>query len=293
MTDERDDRSDPVVVAVAVCLVSVAAVVPIVASARPANQIPVSDLPGEDDSLERPNGNAWREATPATVPLASAPSQVPNANDTTIEEVAVRAAHTDDRLYVRLSWADGSADLDLDPFEERTPHGGSFQDAAAVQLPANASADPGIAMGSTREPVNVWYWRADEGQQELLAEGPETTAPFADSALGAASSYDDDDGRWTVVFARELVVDDDAAENRTAIEMDEDVNVALGVWNGSNTERAGRKAVSEWHYFPLGPGAEGPPYATILWTVAGLAIVVVLVATALGVARSGEGGGEP
>jgi complex iron-sulfur molybdoenzyme family reductase subunit gamma len=44
-------------------------------------------------------------------------------------------------------------------------------------------------------------------------------------------------------------------------------------------ERSGRKSVSEWYHFPLGPGPQGPPYETILWTVAGLAIAGVALVT--------------
>ncbi len=38
-------------------------------------------------------------------------------------------------------------------------------------------------------------------------------------------------------------------------------------WNGSNMERSGTKAVSEWYHFPLGPGPQGPPYESTgpLW----------------------------
>lgn len=287
MTDGQRDGPAEWVVVLAVGVVALGAIVPVIVEARPANEVPISDLSGEDDALERPNGSAWDETTPATVSLASAPSQAPEAEDTTTEEMSVRTAYTDDRLYVRLSWSDASGDRDLDPHEERTPHGDSFPDAAAVQLPVNESADPGIAMGSEREPVNVWYWRADQGSHEVLAGGPGTTTALNDSAIDTEARYDD--GRWAVVFARDLVVGEGG--DRLAVEMDDDVNVAFGVWNGSNTERAGQKAVSEWQYVPLGPGAQGPPYAAILWAIAGLSVVVVLVATAVGVSRSTGGGG--
>ena len=268
----------PVVAALA--LVTVAGIVPTLVDARPANEVPVTELDDEEDALADPTGDAWSRTPSKEVALTSAPSGAPNANDTTVESLSVRAAHTDGRLFVRLSWADPSRDDNVTPGPYETPRVNSFADAAAVQLPANESAEPGIAMGSPRTPVNVWYWNGATGTEELLAGGPGTSTPLQ-PAVETNETYDGD--RWHVVFTRNLTVD---GANRTAFETDEDVRVAFAVWNGNNSERAGQKAVSEWQYFPLGPGPAGPPYETILWGIAGLAIIVVVVATAIGVRRT-------
>ncbi|NHN47764.1 DMSO reductase [Halostella sp. JP-L12] len=273
-----DGRRSLVAVAVALTLVTVAAVVPALVGARPANEVPVTELPDADDSLSEPTGDAWERTPAKEIALASAPSGAPNANDTSIESVSVRAAYTDERLFVRLSWDDPSRDGNVSP-ANATPQVNSFADAAAVQLPADAGANPGIAMGSDRTPVNVWYWSGATGGQELLAGGPGTTTPIG--SVGSNASYED--GRWHVVYARNRTAD---AENRTSFDGDEDVRVAFAVWNGNNSERAGQKAVSEWQYLALGPGPEGPPYETILWAVAGLAIAAVVVATVVGVRRT-------
>lgn len=280
MNGGDEDGWSQVTVLTALTLVTVAALGPPLVDARPANEIPVTELPGTDDSLANPTDDAWGRTPSKTVTLASAPSGAPNAEDTTTESVSVRAAHTDERIFVRLSWEDPSRDGTLTPGRYETPRVNSFADAAAVQLPANASANPGLAMGSERTPVNVWYWNAESGGEELLAGGPGTTTRMQ-PAVETNATYED--GRWHVVFARNLTAD---GTNRTAFAMDEDVRVAFGIWNGNNSERAGQKAVSEWQYFPLGPGPQGPPYETILWTIAGLAIVVVIVATVIGVRRS-------
>lgn len=266
--------SDRRLVAAAVALVALAALAPALAAGVPANQVPIAES-DRGASLAEPTGDAWEAVTPATIELASAPSAVPDASDTSVGRVEVRVAHTADRLYVRLAWPDATAD--------DAPAGlRSFPDAAAVQFPANASAHPGIAMGSQGTPVNVWYWRADAGGQELLAGGPGTTTGFDDPALSVASTRAD--GRWVVVFHRAL---EPPTDDRVAFRLDTDVDLAFAVWNGSNLERSGRKAVSEWHHLPTGPPPSGPPYEAILWTIAGLAIVVVLVVTAVAVRRSG------
>ncbi|SDN10089.1 complex iron-sulfur molybdoenzyme family reductase subunit gamma [Halogranum gelatinilyticum] len=267
-------RRTGVVAAVVACLVVLTTVVaPAMVSARPANQIPVESV-SAGDQPQQPTGEAWDTVPAVGVPMASAPSGLPNASDTSVETLRVQSARTDERLYLRLSWADGTADRNASAPRE-------FADAAAVQVPVNTSARPPISMGSTRNLVNVWYWQAGGETEELLAGGPGTTTSFEGSAVDTSTHYDD--GRWTVVMSRDIAAN---AENRTTFAVDNDVDVAFAVWNGSHMERSGRKSVSEWYHFPLGPGPQGPPYESILWAVAGLAIVGVTLVTAQAVRKN-------
>lgn len=260
-------------VVLAVLVVATTALAPAMVSARPANQIPVESVSAEAVP-QQPTSDAWDEVPAVGVPMASAPSGLPNASDTSVETLSVQSARTDERLYLRLSWADGTADRNTSAPRE-------FADAVAVQVPVNTTARPPISMGSTRNLVNVWYWRAGEGTEELLAGGPGTTTAFRTTTVNTTTTYED--GRWTVVMSRELATD---ATNRTTFVVDHDVDVAFAVWNGSHMERSGRKSVSEWYHFPLGPGPQGPPYESILWTVAGLAIVAVTLVTAQAVRKN-------
>ncbi len=275
---ERRERSASAFTATVVAVLVVLTVVvgPTTVTARPANQIPVTSVSAED-APQDPTGEAWDTVPSVEVPLSSAPSGLPNASDTSVESLRVQSARTDDRFYLRLSWADGTADRNAS-----SPR--SFLDAVAVQLPVNTSARPPIAMGSTRNLVNVWYWSADSTSEELLAGGPGTTTAFDEAQVRTTTAYDD--GRWTVVMSRSVSA---AATNRTSLAVDHDVDVAFAVWNGSHLERSGRKSVSEWYHFPLGPGPQGPPYETILWTIAGLAIVGVALVTISAVRTAGEG----
>jgi complex iron-sulfur molybdoenzyme family reductase subunit gamma len=136
-------------------------------------------------------------------------------------------------------------------------------------------------MGSTDNMVNVWYWSASAGTEELLAGGPGSTTEFEDGSLATNATHED--GRWHVVFSRPLETD---RANATTISTERDMDVALAVWNGSNMERSGQKATSEWYYLALGPDTGGPPYQAILWTVAGIAIVFTTLITVEGVRRT-------
>lgn len=254
--------------ALAALLVFGMAVVPALVSARPANQIPVEDVSGQNVNLAKPTAAGWSDVPSVDVPLASAPSGVPDAKATSTAKVHVQVAHDGRRLYVRMRWSDATVDDNVTGIRE-------FTDAAAVQLPSNTSKHPAIAMGSTRTPVNVWYWSADTGTEELLAGGPGTTTRYADPMVDAQTARSN--GSWLLVYTRNLTAD---SANRTSIRMRHDVDVAFAVWNGSNMERSGRKAVSDWYHMPLGPEPSGPPYESLLWGIAGVAIVAVVALTA-------------
>ncbi len=263
---------------IAVGLLSIALVVgavglPAIASGRPANQIPVEHAPGEADALSGPQGDAWSDIETVAIPLSSAPSGLPNAGDVDTDSVTVQAARTDSTLYVRLEWADPTMNDSITASTE-------FADGVAVQVPAETGTHPGIALGSQDTMVNVWYWSATGDTQEIIAGGPGTITTM-DGTVSTTSEYSD--GSWTVVFARDLTVD---GENRAQIEMQHDVDTAFAVWNGANGERSGHHAVSDWYHYPLGPEPEGPPFATLLWTIAGIVIVAIVLITALAVRRT-------
>ncbi|MFC6941151.1 ethylbenzene dehydrogenase-related protein [Salinirubellus sp. GCM10025818] len=271
MTDARGDLL--LAGAFAALLLAVATVGPTVVDARPAYEIPV-ERGTEAEGFGSATADPWTEVPAATVSLSAAGASVPAADDVTVEETKLQAVRTDRRLYLRLSWADATVDRSTNATR-------AFADAVAVQVPANASARPPIAMGSAGNPVNVWYWSADDTTEELLAGGPGSTTRFDPGTVTTDATRAD--GRWHVVLSRPL---DAPNANRTAIPDDADMDVALAVWNGSNAERSGKKSVSEWHYLALGPGPQGPPYQTILWIVAGLAIVGSALVTIEGVRRT-------
>jgi DMSO reductase family type II enzyme heme b subunit len=254
-------------------LLVTAGVGPMVVDARPAYEIPVYGATGGDD-LGNVGAAAWGQAPAASVPLSSAGASVPAADNTTVEEVSIEAAQTDDRLYLRVSWDDATRDNSTGSVQ-------SFSDAIAVQIPVDETARPPIAMGGSSNKVNVWYWSADGQSQELLAGGPGSTTRFNGTQVRTNATYSD--GEWQVVFSRPLSAD---APNRTAIPTDADMDVAVAVWNGSNEERSGQKAASSWYYLALGPGPQGPPYETLLWVIAGLAIVGSMLVTIEGVRRT-------
>jgi len=280
MTEERTRALATAVIVGALVLSSTVALTSPTVDARPAHEIPVTERP--DAALGSPTAAGWSSVPASDVPLSSAPSSVPNADDTSIEQVHVQAVRSDGEFYLRLQWEDPTQNVSA--ASTRT-----FLDAAAVQFPVDTSSRPPIAMGGQDNRVNVWYWSGDGGTQELLAGGAGTTTSFPSPVVDATATYRD--GTWTVVYSRELGAGE-GSDDRTDLDSADSLDVAFGVWNGANGERAGRKAVSEWHYFPLDTSPQGPPYQTLLWTIAGLAIVAVVGVTAFGVLRTRSDEGE-
>ena len=257
----------------AVVLVA-SALQPMVVDARPAYEIPV-EYETNPESVDGAADQGWTTVPAATVPLSSAGAGVPAAENVTVEEMSVQAARSDQSLYLRVSWPDATNDTTTSSVR-------AFADTVAVQLPVNVTARPPIAMGGSANKVNVWYWSGTDKTEELLAGGPGSTTQFPNATVTTSHDYGND--TWHVVFERPLAGQYD---NQTTIPTNADMDVAFAAWNGSNMERSGRKSVSEWYYLALGPGPEGPPYETILWTVAALGIVGTTLLTIEGVRRTG------
>ncbi|QSG13246.1 Ethylbenzene dehydrogenase [Halapricum desulfuricans] len=275
------DRSTWTFVALAGLLVVVAGALPMLADARPAYEVPA---PTVEEDLAGTDAAGWEAVPAAEVPLEAAPSGLPNAEMISTRSVDVQAARSDGEVYLRMQWQDPEA-------SESASAPTAFADAVAVQIPADPGEQPAIAMGSQSNLVNVWYWSADTGTEELLAGGQGSTTAFDDASVQTWAEHtgSGENGTWTVVFNRPA---EPAGDNRTAITGEEDLDIAFGVWDGGNAERSGHKAVSSWYYLPFADDSSGPPFESILWAIAGLAIVAVVIVTIQGVRRSRSGGGE-
>jgi DMSO reductase family type II enzyme heme b subunit len=195
------------------------------------------------DEWADPASSEWRSTSTEEIsleptPIASQPSLYVQAKfrdqpygETT--PVSVNAIHTGDDIYVRLSWEDETNDSAISDTNK-------FPDAAAVLFPVFADA-PLTSMGSADQPVQAWLWRADaESPLVVNATGFGLTQRATDSVLRASALYARN--RWSVVLSRPL-----ADATVRGLRLGHTGKVAFAVWQGSNQERAGIKAVTvEW-----------------------------------------------
>ncbi len=170
--------------------------------------------------------------------------------DPEIPSLEVRLARSDDHLLVRLSWPDATEDtaaleaMPGTPYETRNRKEQSaatdrFFDAAAVMLPANppsGGVSPSLQMGDADDPVTIYYWNAARGPTRMEAHGRETTRRTGETFPSRAVYRS---GEWHVTIELPSVPGD--------------APLAFAVWNGSQSDRDGRKYFSVWHHLEPAP----------------------------------------
>jgi dimethylsulfide dehydrogenase subunit gamma/complex iron-sulfur molybdoenzyme family reductase subunit gamma len=183
-----------------------------------------------------PDAGVWKRAPVARVPLQPAFQAHPAiVGAPSVVALSVQAIRTPENLYVRVAWDDPTADTSVNGM-------GQFLDGAAIQFPLNGVPDTPPFMGDPQNRVNIWHWRADGHPETLVAAGF-GTATLASSqdvrALGQRTARG-----WAVVIARRLLPESDEGVRLDRVRR---IPIAFAVWNGSNQERDGFKAVTlEW-----------------------------------------------
>ncbi len=198
------------------------------------------------DTLRDPESRAWEQVAPLRVGLNRTPPMYDTDPPSTLDIafVDVRLARTSGKLLIHLAWKDAtqnSAVLAKAPdsppetreYKEHTQATERFFDAVAVMFPAQASPagiSPSLQMGDAGDPVTIYYWNAARGAMLMEAQGRGTTRRTGQTfpARGEFRA-----GGWRVV----LELPDLPAGQQ----------LSFAVWNGSQSDRDGRKYFSVWH----------------------------------------------
>jgi DMSO reductase family type II enzyme heme b subunit len=111
-----------------------------------------------------PSDSVWETLDPVRVPLNPLwPVASP------IPAVAVRAVHDGKKIALLLTWRDPSANGAPIRVQD-------FQDAVAIQFPLNGTI-PFLGMGDSKNPVNIWQWKAG-WQQEASGVRPDVDTTY-------------------------------------------------------------------------------------------------------------------
>lgn len=190
---------------------------------------------------DNPRAAVWKRAPRVTIPLVTAPAVHASITGTiSVHKVAAQAIRTADKIFFRLSWSDPTRDATLDATTR-------FLDAVALQFPLDGDTGTSVLMGNTGKRVNVWQWRADNRVQNLFADGFGTLTPAPVQDVSGHGVYSR--GGWSVVLSRSLK---SRAEDGVQLNDTGRIPIAPAVWNGSNQERDGFKAVTmEWQSLVL------------------------------------------
>ncbi len=190
---------------------------------------------------DNPRAAVWKRAPRVSIPLVTAPAVHASITGTaTTRQVTAQAIRTADKVFLRLSWSDPTRDATRDATTR-------FLDAVALQFPLDGDVDTAVLMGNAGKRVNIWQWRADGRVQNLFADGfgTLTLAPVQDVSGHGVYSH----GGWSVVLSRSL-----KSHSEDGVQLDDigRIPIAPAVWNGSNQERDGFKAVTmEWQSLVL------------------------------------------
>jgi DMSO reductase family type II enzyme heme b subunit len=142
---------------------------------------------------------------------------------------------------MRVTWKDANKD-------DRVKDNDSFVDQMALMFPLTENS-AFITMGSMKDPVELWRWKADqENPQKIQAKGFGTSSNIEDDTLLGQSVWDA--GQWQVVLKRKMLP---LSENSANFNVGEIQRCSLAIWAGHNEERAGIKSVAmKWISLAIG-----------------------------------------
>lgn len=184
----------------------------------------------------------WHQVFAETIEMVPAPVEMqPNGfiqanwRDRPYGQLAslkAQSVHDGTTIAVRLRWA-----------SQKPETGGreGFPDGAAIALPIRG--EPVLwTMGSEEEPVQFIQWQAMKNKiRSVIAWGIGSSVPGTPVSETVTAGWSQ--GYWTIVMLRTLAGGPEAANLAPGT----DTQIGFAVWNGSNEERAGIKAVSaDW-----------------------------------------------
>ncbi len=262
---------------------------------------------------DNPSADVWKRGAPVQVPLSGQNVVPPMAGSE--GTVTARALHDGDSLYIRLEWSDDSEDATAsrqDQFSDAAAV--QFPVAGGEDVPSFCMGNPDAPVNIWQWKA-AWQTDVEEGFVSVEEAYPNTQVdfyPFEDedefyppSAVGNVPARADrttaadnllagsfgtltaaedqmvdgrgewDDGRWRVVFVRDLATDGEYAQFSEGAS----TSVAFAVWNGEADERDGMKSVSQFLTLDISseiaeaPGEGFPVWAIIVIVIGGLAVV--------------------
>ena len=218
----------------------------------------------------------WEGVPGVIIPLSGQTITTPMHPNISVKSVFVKAVSNGKDLGLRLDWSDQTKnDTAIGPQD--------FRDQAAVMFPVNtAGAPPFQCMGQSGGTVNIWRWNAewqkDLGKdsagmwdvddqypgifwdyyfEDLNANGFSTLTTQAHQDVigngvwepsGSLKGGGYTGPTWRVVVKRSLETSD---ANDTQFKAGASVPIAFAIWDGSNIERNGMKALSTWFTLKL------------------------------------------
>ena len=232
--------------------------------------------PGE--LVAEPFAEAWAEAPSVSFRLAPQFIAADRLFTSVVDQVTARAVYNDKEIALLIEWDDPTPSRPGDRAQANLAPGEMFEDAVAVQFPAEQSEKlekPYFGHGDAANPVVVWHWSAGRADGraaykifEMRGAGTRVERDPARSGFSARGQYVD--GTWRVVFRQTRNHGDD----HVAFESGRLLPVAFATWDGSNGERGSKHTLTRWVWVWLAP----PPSLKVVYVPV---IVMTLLAGGL------------
>ncbi len=192
------------------------------------------------DTLIAPDAAEWDRADEVAVALEPTPlDRQPSAYvqvawqdrpRATLRQLRVRALSNANGLALRLEWATARP-------QRRISDVNIYPDACAALFPADGKKADLSTMGTARQPVQGWHWRAGTDDPFVItARGLGTVERAPDHAVEARARWTDNS--WQVVLTRPF------KEDGVPLAHGAKLPVGFAIWSGSARERAGLKSYS-------------------------------------------------
>lgn len=207
-----------------------------------------------------PNDPRWKSAPAMTFALAPNVIKEPRLFFSLNDRVTVRALFNDKDIAMRVDVDDRTYSVPGDKLEVqyRQKDIAPTRDAIAIQLPRNipvTSEKPWFRHGDKKHPVNMWYWAAPSAEPKgdaitmtLDAKGPNGKPVPRKKASAMAATGVWKDGRWSVVFKRQLKTDD---QQDLQFEKGKYIPISFANWDGVAGEKGARHSFSSWYWIKL------------------------------------------
>ncbi|MDE0206166.1 MAG: hypothetical protein OXP66_09100, partial [Candidatus Tectomicrobia bacterium] len=144
---------------------------------------------------------------------------------------------------------------------------------------------PYFLMGDASYPTDLWYWRNDPGDAQLVQTQGAGTFQVSDTVGGLEGQGLHDSGQYRVVFRRSLHTEQ--AETEVQFPVGTFIPFSVTGWDGSNGENGGYlRTITAWYSLYLEPE---PSKAPIYLLLAGIGFGLIVEFSALYVTRKNHG----
>lgn len=229
-----------------------------------------------DELIAEPFSAAWDEVPSVSFRLAPQLIAADRLFTSVVDQVTTRAIYNDKEIALLIEWDDPTPSRPGDRAQANLAPGEMFEDAIAVQFPAEQSEKlekPYFGHGDAANPVVAWHWSAGRADGraayeifEMRGAGTRVERDPARSGFSARGQYVD--GTWRVVFRHTR----NQGNDNIAFESGRLLPVAFAAWDGSNGERGSKHTLTRWVWLWLAP----PPSLKVV-------LVPALVTTLLAV----------